>query len=177
MSLPILLQVVYFTALFPYVILLILLVRGATLEGALDGIEYYIGRQSNITKLMEAEVRSSISPRSVTHFCGSVGLLLFYPVRCFMSCPVFCISSWLCKKSKPLFQLLSNWKVVTFFPLPAIPVMTTVLLPLNSSWGSCWNYILARPAEKVLADNFKGLYQKAEGIPEFEIQTVPCLWN
>lgn len=58
MSLLFFLQVVYFTALFPYVILLILLVRGATLEGALDGIEYYIGKQSNITKLMEAEVRS-----------------------------------------------------------------------------------------------------------------------
>ncbi|XP_074407623.1 sodium- and chloride-dependent neutral and basic amino acid transporter B(0+)-like isoform X2 [Zonotrichia albicollis] len=49
-------KVVYFTALFPYVILFILLVRGATLEGALDGVQYYIGRESNITKLMEAEV-------------------------------------------------------------------------------------------------------------------------
>lgn len=70
------LQVVYFTALFPYVILLILLVRGATLEGALDGIEYYIGRQSNITKLMEAEVRGGDSSGSMTRFCGSAGLSL-----------------------------------------------------------------------------------------------------
>ncbi|CAM5141184.1 unnamed protein product [Eretmochelys imbricata] len=49
-------KVVYFTAVFPYVVLVILLVRGATLEGARDGIEYYIGTQSNITKLMEGEV-------------------------------------------------------------------------------------------------------------------------
>lgn len=40
-------------------VLVILLVRGATLEGARNGIEYYIGAQSNITKLMEVEVRLS----------------------------------------------------------------------------------------------------------------------
>ncbi|XP_075043327.1 sodium- and chloride-dependent neutral and basic amino acid transporter B(0+)-like [Mixophyes fleayi] len=49
-------KVVYFTAIFPYVVLLILLIRGVTLDGAFAGIDFYIGTQSNITKLMDAEV-------------------------------------------------------------------------------------------------------------------------
>ena len=50
-------KVVYVTATFPYVVLFILLIRGLTLEGAKDGIDFYIGSKSNFSKLAEAEVR------------------------------------------------------------------------------------------------------------------------
>jgi len=52
-------KVVYFTALFPYVVLLIFLVRGATLDGAELGVRYYIGNMSDFSKLQDASVWKS----------------------------------------------------------------------------------------------------------------------
>ena len=47
-------QFVYVTALFPYIILIILLIRAATLPGFVDGITYYITPQWD--KIMDINV-------------------------------------------------------------------------------------------------------------------------
>ncbi|KTG03559.1 hypothetical protein cypCar_00017088, partial [Cyprinus carpio] len=47
-------QVVYFTAVFPYLVLVVLFVHGVSLPGALNGITYYL--KPNWSKLSEAQV-------------------------------------------------------------------------------------------------------------------------
>ncbi|XP_042751015.1 sodium-dependent proline transporter-like, partial [Lagopus leucura] len=49
-------KVVYITATFPYLILLILIIRGATLPGSLDGVRFYLS--SDWSKLLSAQVWS-----------------------------------------------------------------------------------------------------------------------
>lgn len=53
----------YFTATFPYAVILILLVRGVTLEGAGEGIQFFIGSKSNWTKLAEGKVCGKYTSR------------------------------------------------------------------------------------------------------------------
>lgn len=58
-------QVVYFTATFPYVVLTILFIRGITLEGAVNGIMYYLTPQWQ--KILDAKVPHRHIPRLTGH--------------------------------------------------------------------------------------------------------------
>lgn len=72
-------KAVYFTALFPYVILTALVVQGAILEGAVDGILLYLTPQWE--RLLEAEVWGNAASQTFYSFgigCGSLITLSSY---------------------------------------------------------------------------------------------------
>lgn len=52
-------QVVYFTATFPYLMLLVLLVRGLTLPGAMEGVKFYL--LPDPTRLADPQVTAACS--------------------------------------------------------------------------------------------------------------------
>lgn len=49
----------YFLALFPYVVLLTLFIKGLTLKGAIDGIKYFL--KPDWSKMLEPKVKQNYS--------------------------------------------------------------------------------------------------------------------
>ncbi|CAG9815445.1 unnamed protein product [Phaedon cochleariae] len=69
-------KVVWFTALFPYAVLLILLVRGITLPGSAEGIEYYL--RPNFSAIGSAEVWVDAATQVFFSLGPGFGVLLAY---------------------------------------------------------------------------------------------------
>lgn len=98
-------QVVYFTATFPYVMLVVLLVRGLTLPGAIDGIKFYL--YPDPTRLTDPQVRRDRTVYRVTRsaclMCltflfGSLGLgwwRLQHHGWLFRLCLIFVLQVWM----------------------------------------------------------------------------------
>lgn len=112
---PLSLQVVYLTATVPYVLILILLIRGTTLEGAMNGIEFYIGSQSNFTKLTDQQVKNKTT---ITMYNIKTSGIFWWSM---------CLRNNLCCRSGRM-QLLR-----LFFPCPFVRVELQLLLPITIS--------------------------------------------
>ncbi|XP_028821634.1 sodium- and chloride-dependent GABA transporter 2-like [Denticeps clupeoides] len=87
-------KVVYFTATFPYVMLLVLLIRGLTLPGALQGIVYYL--KPELTPLLDPQVWMEAVTQVFFSFGVGGGVLISlgsynpYNNNCYRNC------FWLC---------------------------------------------------------------------------------
>lgn len=67
-------KIVYATALFPYVVLIALLIRGLTLDGAMDGIVYYIS--PDFHKLLQPHVWSAAASQIFYSMGAAWGVLI-----------------------------------------------------------------------------------------------------
>uniref|UniRef100_A0A8D2ZXY0 Transporter n=1 Tax=Scophthalmus maximus TaxID=52904 RepID=A0A8D2ZXY0_SCOMX len=85
----------YFTATFPFVILFILLVRGVTLPGAMDGIIYYlypdVSRLSDPQVWMDAGTQILFSYAIGFGFLTSLGSYNTYNNNCYRDCFYLCL--------------------------------------------------------------------------------------
>ncbi|CAL9685412.1 unnamed protein product [Knipowitschia caucasica] len=85
----------YFTATFPYAMLLILLIRGVTLPGAIDGIIYYlypdISRLSDAQVWMDAGTQVFFSYAIGMGFLTSLGSYNTFKNDCYKDCFYLCL--------------------------------------------------------------------------------------
>ncbi|XP_068568249.1 solute carrier family 6 member 22, tandem duplicate 2 [Cebidichthys violaceus] len=88
-------KVVYFTATFPYVMLLVLLVRGLTLPGAKDGIMFYLypdpSRLTDPEVWMDAGSQIFYSYGLCTGVLTSLGSYNKYSNNCYRDCVYLCL--------------------------------------------------------------------------------------
>ena len=85
-------KVAYFTALFPYVVLITLLIRGVTLEGASEGILYFV--KPDWPKLLDVNVRIN---RQVCH--SNFEQFIFH---------LFCLTD-VVRRSRTMFLFTFSW--------------------------------------------------------------------
>lgn len=148
-------KVVYFTATFPYVMLLVLLIRGLTLPGALQGIKFYL--YPDLSRLYDPQVWMEAGAQIFFSYSLSLGTLTVlgsynkYNNNCYRD------SFWLCllnsltsfvagfavfsvlgfmahQQSVPIDKVAESGPGLAFIAYP----QAVAMMPLPQLWAVCF---------------------------------------
>jgi len=144
-------QMIYVTALFPYFCLIILFIRGITLEGAFYGLSYYF--KPDMTKLLDPMVWNDASTQIFYSFGLGIGAWMALSsynefdnnvmrdtiiialingfTAVFSGATVFCIIGYLAtKEGKPIEQVVQKGSGLIFTVYPS----ATLEMPYANLW-------------------------------------------
>ncbi|XP_078144010.1 sodium- and chloride-dependent betaine transporter-like [Centroberyx gerrardi] len=152
-------KVVYFTATFPYVMLLVLLIRGLTLPGAWEGIKFYL--YPDLNRLADPEVWMEAGSQIFFSYSVGAGALIVlgsYNERnnncykdCFWLCllnsgtsfvagfVVFSVLGFMAQKQGvPIDMVAESGPGLAFIAYP----QATAMMPLPQFWTVCFFLML-----------------------------------
>ncbi|KAM5333200.1 LOW QUALITY PROTEIN: sodium- and chloride-dependent GABA transporter 2 [Glossophaga mutica] len=149
-------KVVYFTATFPYLMLLVLLIRGMTLLGAAQGIQFYL--YPNLTYLWDPQVWMDTGTQISFAVCvGCLTALSNYNKfhnNCYRDCMALCFlnSGTSFVAGFAIFSILGFMsqeqgvpsKVAQGCPGPAFIAspLAVVMLPFSALWACCFFFMI-----------------------------------
>uniref|UniRef100_H2YMK5 Transporter n=1 Tax=Ciona savignyi TaxID=51511 RepID=H2YMK5_CIOSA len=135
-------KVVYFTATFPLFMLLVLFVRGVTLDGASDGISFYL--TPNVTKLGEPQVWADAATQVFYSYSLCNGIMvamgsynnyhqnLYSGTSFFAGFTVFSVLGFMAKEQNTSIQTVAeSGPGLVFIAYPK----AITLMPLPNLWG------------------------------------------
>ncbi|KAM3605493.1 uncharacterized protein V6R79_026298 [Siganus canaliculatus] len=152
-------KVAYFTATFPYVMLLILLIRGLTLPGALEGIYYYLypdlNRLTDLEVWIEAGSQIFFSYSLTAGTLNVLGSYNHYNNNCYKDCfwlsllnsgtsffagfVVFSVLGFMAQKQGvTVDKVAESGPGLAFIAYP----QATALMPLPQFWAVCFFLML-----------------------------------
>ncbi|KAI4896697.1 hypothetical protein NFI96_016087, partial [Prochilodus magdalenae] len=148
-------KVVYFTATFPYLMLMVLLVRGLTLPGALQGVVFYL--YPDPEKLLDPQVWMEAGAQVFFSYSTCVGMLTVlgsyntYNNNCYRDCfrlcilnsstsviagfAVFSVLGFMAHEhGKPIEEVAESGPGLAFIAYP----QAVAMIPLPQLWAICF---------------------------------------
>lgn len=152
-------KVVYFSATFPYAMLLILLVRGLTLPGALEGVQFYL--MPDIKRIADAQVWMEAAGQIFFSYSVGVGTLTAlasynpYNNNCYKDCLLLCLlnsaTSFVAgfavfsvlgfmahEQGVPIAEVAESGPGLAFIAYP----QALAMMPLSQLWSVCFFVML-----------------------------------